>query len=436
MTGSRPSHRTVDPSERREETALAVVLFEDMERSTAIKRAITRRADEYSYQELRKEHDAILTEIITRDGAGDIVKWTGDGLIALFRAPSLAVERAVEIQDRLHAHPQIKARIGIDMGEVRLEFADDRAADVFGAHVDSAARVMSLVDGGHICVTTPVYRDAFNWITKSRIAWKRHGLYRAKPGEPPYEVYQPYNANRQRAMRKLRGEKVEEVAAAKPAKVSAPLVPAADERGTREHGLEIIRPWEAVARDGRDFAERGAGTMYWFKVPLGGLSYPDGFRVFLQPALENERIGRVRFILDSANSAVVDIWDGVVLPFARGWAEGCGCLVAEDVEPDRGTLRFNGKTGRERQLAWVFVDLSTEFTPCFKLFVDDPDSDRVAEQTAQIFLSTAARVIRLADGSQHTIRIPDAVLRVRAGGDDALLHALNAVANQWDSLFK
>jgi class 3 adenylate cyclase len=411
------------------------VLFEDMERSTAIKRAITRRADEHSYQELRKEHDAILTEIITRDGAGEIVKWTGDGLIALFRAPSLAVERAVEIQDRLHAHPQIKARIGIDMGEVRLEFADDRPADVFGAHVDSSARVMSLGDGGHICVTTPVYGDAFNWITKSRIAWKRHGLYRAKPGEPPHEVYEPYNANRQRAMRKLRGEKVEEVGAKRPAKATAKAGPPVPDQGAREHGLEIIRPWEAVARDGRDFAEKGAGTMYWFKVPLGGLSYPDGFRLFLQPALENERIGRVRFILDSANSAVVDIWNRVVLPFARQWAEGCRCLVADDSEPDRGTIRLRGRDGRERQLAWVFVDLSTEFSPCFKLFVDDPESDAVAEQTAQIFLSTAARVIRLADGTQRTIRIPDAVLRVRAGSDAPLLHALNAVANQWDSLF-
>jgi class 3 adenylate cyclase len=414
-----------------------VVLFEDMERSTAIKRAITKRADEHSYQVLRKEHDAIVADIITRGGAGEIVKWTGDGVIALFRAPSTAVERAVEIQDRLHTHPQIKARIGVDLGEVRLEFEHGRATDVFGVHVDSAARVMAMADGGHICVTTPVYRDAFNWITKSRIAWKRHGWYRAKPGEAPHEVYQPYNANRQRPMRKLRGEKVEDPAAKKPAKAAelqAPApVPAG--QGTRELGLEIIRPWERVARDGRDFAQKGAGTMYWFKVPLGGLSYPEGFRLFLQPALENERIGKIRFVLDSTNAVVMDIWNRLVLPYAQQWASDEGRLAGSEIESDRGMIRFNWSGGRERRMSWVFVDLSAEFTPCFKLFVDDPDSDAVGEQTAQIFLSTAARVVRLADGTQHTMRIPDAVLRVRAGGDDALLHALNAVANQWDSLF-
>ena len=54
---------------------------------------------------------------------------------------------------------------------------------------------------------------------------------------------------------------------------------------------------------------------------------------------------------------------------------------------------------------------------------------------AQIFLSTAQRTVWLHDGSQQAIRIPDAVLRVRSPEYEALLHALNAVANQWDSLF-
>ncbi|MFN2591186.1 MAG: adenylate/guanylate cyclase domain-containing protein [Actinomycetota bacterium] len=428
------SVRPRSPAGQTEDTALAVVLFEDMVRSTAIKRAVTKRADEHTYQELRKEHDALLTEIVTRDGAGRVVKWTGDGLIALFRAPSLAVERAVEIQDRLHPHPQIKARIGIDMGEVRIQSERGRATDVFGAHVDGAARVMSLGDGGHICVTAPVYRDAFSWITKSKIAWKRHGLYRAKPGEPPYEVYQPYNANRQRPMRKLRGEKVEEAQDGKPPKtpMSPPSTPPAV--GSEGQGLQIIRPWEAVARDGRQFAETGAGIMYWFKVPLGGLSYPDGFRHFLQPALENDRVTKIRFVLDSANPAVPEIWNNVVLPLARQWGESTGRSLAVEEEPGRGSIRY-GEADGTRQLAWVFVDLSSEFTPCFKLFVDDPDSREVASQSAQIFLSTAARIVRLPDGSQRSIRIPDAVLRVKSGGDDALLHALNAVANQWDSLF-
>jgi hypothetical protein len=188
-----------------------------------------------------------------------------------------------------------------------------------------------------------------------------------------------------------------------------------------------------VARDGRDFAEQGAGTMYWFKVPLGGLSYPEGFRHFLEPALDNPRIGKIRFVLDQSNPTVAEIWSHVVLPMAREWAERGGHDVSIEDQGDRG--RFVVGSNGKKQLGWVFVDLSIEFTPCFKLFVDDPDNPEVAEQSAQIFLSTANRMVRLADGTQRSIRIPDAVLRIRPGRHEALLHALNGVANQWDSLF-
>ena len=67
-----------------EETVLAVVMFEDMQGSTALKRALTKKADEQTFQKLRRQHDALLTDSVTRDGAGEIVKWTGDGVIAIF----------------------------------------------------------------------------------------------------------------------------------------------------------------------------------------------------------------------------------------------------------------------------------------------------------------------------------------------------------------
>jgi class 3 adenylate cyclase len=421
--------------DRSEETSLAVILFEDIERSTALKRAVTQRADEDAFQRLRRKHDAAVKRIVERDGAGEVVKWTGDGIIALFHVPSVAVERAIEIQEAMHQDTPIKVRIGIDMGEVRVERRREGGTDVFGAHVDWAARTMSLADGGHICVTGAVYRDAFAWITKARIAWKKHGHYRVKAGEAPLEIFQPYNANHHRPMRRLRGEKVEPEAKgakaiAKPAEVASPAVPPIAAAGDE---VQLIRPWEAVARDGRDFAENGAGTMYWFKVPLGGLSYPEGFRHFLQPALDNPRIGKIRFVLDQSNGTVPEIWRSLVLPMASEWAKRVDPGFELQDDEDRGRLVVTSNGGK--QVGWVFVDLSTEFTPCFKLFVDDPDSPEVAEHSAQIFLSTANRMVRLADGSQRMIRIPDAVLRVRSGRHEALLHALNAVANQWDSLF-
>jgi class 3 adenylate cyclase len=424
-----------------EETVLAVVMFEDMQGSTALKRELTKKADEQTFQKIRREHDALMTEAVTRDGAGEIVKWTGDGMIAIFAAPSVAVERAMEIQEHLHRHPHLKVRIGLDVGEIRVERTGENRTDVFGAHVDWAARAMGLVDGGHIAATGGVYRDAFSWIGKSRITWKRHGLYRLKAGDAPLEIYQPYNANHQRPMRQLRGERVADPAAA-PKRPKAPAAaqqaPSPDmvaelARLQSDRDLQIIRPWEAVARDGRAFAEKGAGTMYWFKVPLGGLSYPEGFRNFLEPALDNDRITKIRFVLDGSNPSVEQIWRHVTLPLAKAWADTAGAGPHIEDEGDRGRLVLDGPS--RKQVGWVFVDLASDYTPCFKLFVDDPDSDERVESSAQIFLSTAQRLIRLPDGTHESIRIPDAVLRVNPGPHEALLHALNAVANQWDSLF-
>jgi class 3 adenylate cyclase len=416
-----------------EQSRLTVVMFEDIERSTAVKRVVTKRTDEQTFQDLRRRHDVTVKAIVEREGAGEVVKWTGDGMIALFGAPSAAVERAVEIQEAMHQQSQLKVRIGIDMGEVRVESRADGSVDVFGAHVDRAARAMSLADGGHVCVTGPVHDDAFAWITKSLIAWKKHGLYRVKAGEEPFHVYQPYNANHHRPMRRLRGEKVVEDSRPPRQPGRSPKEQPTAESTVATDEVQLIRPWEGVARDGRDFAQTGVGTMYWFKVPLGGLSYPDGYRYFLEPALENPRIGKIRFVLDRTNPAVAEIWNDIVLPMTAEWAERKGIEHRTEGGEDRGRFLM-GADGR-KQLAWVFVDLSTEFTPCFKLFVDDPDMDEVAEHGAQIFLSTANRTVRLADGTERSIRIPDAVLRVRSGRHEALLHALNAVANQWDSLF-
>ena len=165
--------------------------------------------------------------------------------------------------------------------------------------------------------------------------------------------------------------------------------------------LRIIHPWEAVARDGREFARQGVGIMYWFRVPLGGICHPGGFRNSLQPALDNPRISKLRFVLDA-----LDRHDD-------------GGRLVEQVE---GTTL----------LTWVATDLSEEFSPSFKLLVDDPDMDEPGESQAQIFLSTVTRNVRLSDGKRRTIRIPDTILRVRSSEDASLLHALGRIANQWD----
>jgi class 3 adenylate cyclase len=406
--------------------AVRVILFSDMKGSTALKENMAEKWDEDAFQRIRRQHDALLTEIITRDDAGRIIKSTGDGFLAIFDRPSVAVERALEVQERLRGHPQISVRIGLDVGEICVEQDGVVIKDVFGRHVDWAARAMALAEAGHICVTRPIYTDAFSWITKSRVAWKEHGFYRVKPGEPPLEMFEPFNANVAQPMDRLAGEAV-----------TAPTAARAD--GPRDAGraahLRIIRSWEHVARDGREFAEKGAGVMYWFKVPLGGLSYPEGFRNFLQPALTNPKITKIRFVLDASVPPIRRIWHETVLPLVQAWAgQERRDFRLEHHDDHSGRLIEDGPP--VKTLAWILVDLSLEFTPCFKMLCPDLDTDHATESEAQVFLSTASRAMRFPDGTMHAVRIPDAILRVKASEDDSLMYALNTVANQWDSLFQ
>jgi class 3 adenylate cyclase len=410
------------------ETAVVVVFFDDIKGSTVLKERMAAASDEQAFQMLRKEHDALVTEIITRDGAGEVIKSTGDGLLAILSRPSVAVERAIEIQERLHDHPFIKVRIGMDMGEVSVESDALRRRDAFGRHVDWAARAMDMAEAGHICVTLAVYTDAFSWIRKSRIAWKAHGPYRVKPGEPPLDMFEPFNANIVSPMDVLRGEKV---TPGVPAEVRPRT--AADPAAGDHESVRLARTWEFVARDGRDFAEHGAGMMYWFKVPLGGVCYPEGFRNFLQPALENPQITKIRFMLDSAAPRVLQIWMDLVRPLLEDWAKTKG--HAYELEGDEMGGRFHVVADHPAHVGWVSGDLSMEFTPCFKLLVPDPDTDHMTESRAQIFLSTAERSARFKDGSLNLVRVPDAVLRVESQGNEGLLQTLNVVANQWDPLF-
>ena len=195
----------------------------------------------------------------------------------------------------------------------------------------------------------------------------------------------------------------------------------------------IIHSWEAVARDGRAFSENGVGIMYWFRVPLGGVCHPEGFRNFLQPALENPHVSKIRFVLDSSAPMTGDFWNASVIPLLQGWAKRVNRDFQLKQQEDGG--QFVEDVARPKVLAWVFADLAEEFSPSFKLFVDDLDTDEHGEPQAQIFLSTTTRTVRFSDRTQHQIRIPDTILRVQWPEDESLLQALSRIVNQWDFLF-
>ncbi len=169
---------------------LFVILFTDIVGSTKLKGDMP-AAD---YHDLRREHDARLSEIITRDRAGARVKHTGDGYLAVFLRPDVAVRCALDMQRAMRDH-KLNIRIGINMGDVRVERGVGDAPDIFGHNVDWAARCEALAEAGHICVTDRVHADASRRLNSGACSWKHHGEYAVKDGETPLDIWEPFDAD-------------------------------------------------------------------------------------------------------------------------------------------------------------------------------------------------------------------------------------------------
>ena len=89
---------------------------------------------------------------------------TGDGIALIFRNHSEApAQCALEISTALRAHPEIEIRMGIHSGPVnQTQDVNDRA-NIAGAGINLAQRVMDCGDAGHILVSKRVADDLDNY---------------------------------------------------------------------------------------------------------------------------------------------------------------------------------------------------------------------------------------------------------------------------------
>ena len=126
---------------------LATILFTDIVGSTAL---ATRLGDRAWRGQLESHHAAVERHV--KSHRGRLVKFAGDGALALFDGPGRAVRCAQAIGADPGA-PDLAVRAGLHTGEVEV-MGDD--AGGIAMHV--AARVMAEAAGGEI-LTTSTVRD-------------------------------------------------------------------------------------------------------------------------------------------------------------------------------------------------------------------------------------------------------------------------------------
>src|SRR4029450_8784621 len=84
----------------------------------------------------------------------------GDGMaLVFFNSPEAPVQCAIEISKKLKQYPQLKLRMGIHSGPVNEVRDVNGRANVAGAGINIAQRVMDCGDAGHIILSKRVAED-------------------------------------------------------------------------------------------------------------------------------------------------------------------------------------------------------------------------------------------------------------------------------------
>jgi class 3 adenylate cyclase len=124
---------------------LATVLFTDVVASTEQ----AGRLGDRRWRELLEVHDELARRVVEEFG-GQLVKTTGDGILASFDGPGRGIRCAAAFREELQSIG-LRIRAGLHTGEVEL-----RDGDIGGIAVHLAARVMAAAGSGEILVSRTV----------------------------------------------------------------------------------------------------------------------------------------------------------------------------------------------------------------------------------------------------------------------------------------
>lgn len=127
------------------DTSLRAVLFTDVVGSTSAAAS----TGDMAWRDVIEEHDAVGAELV-RTFSGELVKTTGDGVLATFDSVANAIACAAALRGRLSSIG-LRIRAGCHVGDVAL-----REGDVSGSVVNVARRICDLADDGSVFVSGAV----------------------------------------------------------------------------------------------------------------------------------------------------------------------------------------------------------------------------------------------------------------------------------------
>lgn len=105
---------------------------------------------------LVKRHQEVL-EACVATHQGEVLQYYGDGSLTIFNSAIEALQCAMEVQQELRKEPRVPLRIGIHMGEIRLE--EEKA---YGDVINLASRIESIGQEGTVLFSGDVFENIRN----------------------------------------------------------------------------------------------------------------------------------------------------------------------------------------------------------------------------------------------------------------------------------
>ncbi len=154
---------------------LAAIMFTDIVGYTTLM-----QKDESIAVKTIERHRSVL-EKHTSTYHGNILQYYGDGSLSIFPSALEAVECALKVQQELSQDPVVPLRIGIHLGDVKIQ-----GESAFGDGVNMASRIESLGVAGSILITDTIYHIVKN---QSEIRTVPLGNFILKNVDHPVPVY-------------------------------------------------------------------------------------------------------------------------------------------------------------------------------------------------------------------------------------------------------
>ena len=141
-----------DPEARAEPPVEVPFMVTDIVGSTKL----TQKFGDAKAQKLIRTHNSIVRSAV-RDGGGDEIKHTGDGIIAKFDSPEAMIDAAIQVQQLVFDHNReetelpLEVRIGVHLGEAVLE-----EGEYFGIGLNMADAICGAANEGEIWTSNAV----------------------------------------------------------------------------------------------------------------------------------------------------------------------------------------------------------------------------------------------------------------------------------------